>query len=301
MRLTIHRLDDWGTNEVFVLREDLVPVACGGNKARIVLKLIEDARSRGADAIVGYGNRRSNMCRVLSMLCAREGMPCTVVSPSDDGGARVETANSRIVRLCGAEVVACEKGSGVATVISGVMDRLSDAGRRPYYIFGDCRGVGNERVLSSAYEEVASAVCEWELEHGMAFDRVVVAVGTGSTYAGLVNGFRARSRDAAVTGFTIARGKDACAEALSRFTDRPVDIRDDALSGGYGDAPQEERRFLVDAMARYSVLFDPVYSGKALWGLNRLAAGGGIRGERVLFVHTGSLPLAIDGLEGLDG
>ena len=27
MRLTIHRLDDWGTNEVFVLREDLVPVA----------------------------------------------------------------------------------------------------------------------------------------------------------------------------------------------------------------------------------------------------------------------------------
>ena len=155
-------------------------VACGGNKARIVLKLIEDARSRGADAIVGYGNSRSNMCRVLAMLCAREGMPCTVVSPSDDGGARVETANSRIVRLCGAEVVACEKGSGVATVISGVMDRLSAAGRRPYYIFGDCRGVGNERVLSSAYEEVASAVCEWELEHGLAFDRVVVAAGGGT-------------------------------------------------------------------------------------------------------------------------
>jgi len=299
--LAIHKLADWGSCEVHVLREDLLPLACGGNKARISQKLVEDAKARGADAVVGYGNCRSNLCRALAMLCAREGLRCTIVSPSDDGGARVDTTNSRIARLCGAEIVECEKGAGVANVVSGVLGRLSAEGRRPYYIFGDCRGVGNERVLSSAYEEVASGICEWERGHGMAFDRVALAVGTGSTYAGLVNGFRAQSRDVAVTGFTIARAKTACMEALSRFTDLPVDIRDDALSGGYGVASPEMLSFLAGAMARHSVLFDQVYSGKALWGLNMLAQGGAFRGERVLFVHTGSLPLAIDGLEAMRG
>lgn len=301
MQMTIHKLDCWGDNEVFVLREDLIPAACGGSKVRIACRLIADAKANGADTIVGYGNSRSNLCRVLAMLCAQEGMGCAIVSPLDDGGARVETTNSRIVRLCGAEVVVCEKGQGVSTVIADVMAQIARGGRKPYYIFGDCHGVGNEQVLASAYEDVAKAICEWERERSLNFDRVVVAVGTGCTYAGLAKGFRAKSRELAVTGFTIARQLDVCRDAVSRFTDLPLDIRDDVLSGGYGMAPAEERRFLVEAMKRYSILFDPVYSGKALWGLHKLILDGGVQNERILFIHTGSIPLAADGLENLDG
>ena len=54
--LIIHKLADWNGNEIFILREDLLPLACGGNKVRIALKLISDAKSKGANHIVGYGN-----------------------------------------------------------------------------------------------------------------------------------------------------------------------------------------------------------------------------------------------------
>lgn len=299
--LAIHKLADWKSGEVFVLREDLLPLACGGNKARISRKLVEDAKSRGATAIVGYGNCRSNLSRALAMLCSREGLGCTIVSPSDDDGGRAETTNSRIVRMCGAKVVECAKGPGVASVVERVMDGLSSAGGRPYYVFGNSRGEGNEKVLSSAYVEVAERICEWERESGVSFDRVVLAVGTGGTCAGLLDGFRSASRGIAVTGFTIAREKGACLDALSRFTDLPADIRDDALAGGYGRTSGEQLRFLREMASRHAILFDPVYSGKALWGLWQRTEAGEFPGERILFVHTGSLPLAIDGLEAIDG
>jgi D-cysteine desulfhydrase len=148
---------------------------------------------------------------------------------------------------------------------------------------------------------VATGICKWERESGIFFDRVVVAVGTGSTYAGLLNGFRSMSRDVPVTGFTIARDVGTCLKAMARFTSLPVDIRDDSLLGGYGRTTGEQMRFLAEMLSRHAILFDPIYSGKALWGLHRLIAAGKCPDERVLFVHTGSLPLAIDGLEAIDG
>ena len=299
--LVIHKFADWLSNEVYILREDLLPLACGGNKVRISLRLLEDAKFRGADTIVGYGNCRSNLCRALSMLCARDGLGCVIISPSDDDGGREETANSRIVRICGAKVIPCEKGVGVHSVVERVMDDISRAGGCPYYVFGNSRGEGNERVLSSAYEDVAIRICAWEREMGISFDRIAVAVGTGSTYAGLLTGFRSQMRTAPVTGFTIARDKALCLKALSRFTELSVDIRDSALAGGYGRMSDSQAQFLAEVMSRHAILFDPVYSGKALWGLYAQIQAGMMRNERILFVHTGSLPLAIDGLEVIHG
>ena len=299
--LTIHKLADWRSSEIYVLREDLLPFACGGNKARISAQLIADAKSKGADVIVGYGNCRSNLCRALAMLCARERMDCTIISPSDGDGGRKETANSRIVRICGAKVVPCEKGAGVAAVVEKVMSDLSAAGRTPYYVFGSSKGEGNETVLASTYEEVAAKISAWERREGISFDRIAVAVGTGSTYAGLLNGFHSLSRSLPVTGFTIAREKGVCLKALARFTRLPADIRDNALAGGYGRTSAEQARFLAEILTRHAILFDPVYSGKALWGLHDQILSGTMLNERILFVHTGSLPLAIDGLEVMDG
>jgi D-cysteine desulfhydrase len=44
--------------------------------------------------------------------------------------------------------------------------------------------------------------------------------------------------------------------------------------------------FLLEVARRTGLVLDPVYSGKALFGLAELAA----KPPRVLFVHTGGLP-----------
>lgn len=289
--LTIQRIGDLGGNEVSLLREDLLPVACGGNKVRIAQKLIEDAQEKGATVIVGYGNSRSNLCRVLSIMCKMHGLRCVIVSPRDDDGSRVETINSRIVAKCGADIVVCDKSAGVRTTIRETLARLSAEGECPYYINGDETGHGNETVLMSAYEEVG-----WKLAE-MQFDVVALAVGTGSTIAGLYHGLLHERSKTRLLGFTIAREKSRCMDALRQFgmdDDSRFDIDDSVLFGGYGHTAPALIDFVRSTLLTHGIFTDSTYVGKAYFGLNRYLAEN--RGGRVLFIHTGSLPLALDGI-----
>ena len=286
----IHKFAEWNGNEVFILREDLLPLACGGNKVRIAQKLIEDAKGKGEDKIVGYGNSRSNFCRALAMLCAKEGILCEIVSPSDADGSRKMTTNSKIAEICGAKIIRCNKSDDIAMVVEDV---LKDGG---YYIFGNKYGKGNEKILMSAYEEVARRIFEWEISHDIIFDRIVLAVGTGSTYAGLARGVYGISGGKRVTGYTIARPNKICCERIKEFADVSVDIRDNARLNGYGEVTDELILFLRSILRHHAIVFDSVYSGKALFGLYKDCLTRFYSGERVLFVHTGSLPLGLDTL-----
>ena len=297
VEIQIHELVTWGRNKIFILREDLLPIACGGNKSRIGLKLIEDAKRRGATAIIAYGNARSNLCRVLAMLCARNSMRCCIVAPVDD--SVVETTNSRIVKACGASVIECEKGPGIAAVIEDLENRLNQDGESPYYIFGNKFGRGNEAVLLSAYQDVACSIVGWEHEHSVAFDRICLATGTGSTYAGLFTGFHACGRKCKLTGFTIAHEAAECRRRIGCFPGvnaEDIEISGMALCGGYGKTCSELELFVRQQMTEVNILFDKTYAGKALWGLKQYIDKNAFHDEKILFVHTGSLPLAIDGL-----
>jgi D-cysteine desulfhydrase len=63
-------------------------------------------------------------------------------------------------------------------------------------------------------------------------------------------------------------------------------IIDDFIGPGYGMASDEQKAFLVEVAEKTGLVLDPVYSGKALFGLSRLHE----KPRRVLFVHTGGLP-----------
>lgn len=293
--IQIQRVGDWSGYRLYILREDLLPVACGGNKARIAKALMDDATQKDRNAIVAYGSSRSNLCRVLAMMCKRVNWPCFIVST---GATDDETTNSRIVKLCGAEVITCEKGPMVADTIDACMQRLRDGGFRPYYIFGDRTGHGNESVLMSPYKTVACQIADWSNNNGIHFNRIALAVGTGSTFAGLKSGFNKTNYETQMVGFTIAHPADECRRRVMMFPDVSDDfeISGTALCGGYAQSCKELDDFVRNCIGDFNVLFDSTYAGKALWGLTRYIAENQISGENILFVHTGSYPLAVDTL-----
>ena len=63
-------LDDKRGNRFWIKRDDLLPFSFGGNKVRIGMAFREDCLRSGCDAMILYGDRRSNLCRVLSAICA---------------------------------------------------------------------------------------------------------------------------------------------------------------------------------------------------------------------------------------
>jgi D-cysteine desulfhydrase len=67
-------------------------------------------------------------------------------------------------------------------------------------------------------------------------------------------------------------------------------VDDRAKGPAYAISTADQRRRIVEAARLSGLLFDPVYTGKALSGLWDLVETGALRGERVLFLHTGGLP-----------
>ena len=136
---------DANGNRLYIKREDLLPYSFGGNKARIGHEYLEDMKRQGCDHMLAYGNARSNLCRVLANLCAGEGLPITIIRPADDDGQQRPAFNGLLCDGLGARVVPCLK-TGVAETVDAVMEGIRAGGGRPYYIYGDRYGKGNEAV-----------------------------------------------------------------------------------------------------------------------------------------------------------
>jgi D-cysteine desulfhydrase len=68
-------------------------------------------------------------------------------------------------------------------------------------------------------------------------------------------------------------------------------VDDRAKGPAYASMNDEQKRFLVRVARATGLILDPVYTGKALYGLAQAAARGEIgKNARVLFLHTGGLP-----------
>ena len=91
-----------GTADVWIKREDLLPLAFGGNKLRNLEFLVGEALAAGADTLVTSGRRWSNHCRLTAAAGAKAGLAVHLVLT----GPPVEPPgpNERLDALLGATV-----------------------------------------------------------------------------------------------------------------------------------------------------------------------------------------------------
>src|SRR5689334_11240847 len=86
-----------GGVDVWIKREDLLPLAFGGNKLRNLEFLVAAALADGADTLVTSGRRWSNHCRLTAAAGARAGLDVHLVlsgPPLDPPGPGVRLAQS---------------------------------------------------------------------------------------------------------------------------------------------------------------------------------------------------------------
>ena len=286
-------------NAFFLKREDLLPYSFGGNKARIGLEYMRDMTAKGCDHMVAYGNARSNLCRVLSNLCAGAGVPITILSPADDDGQRREAYNEKLCRSFGARVVPCLK-TGVAESVDAVMESIRQEGGKPYYIYGDRYGKGNEAVPTAAYVPVYE-----EIRAQGDFDVIALACGTGMTLAGLLCGRKLCGGSERILGVSVARdAQNAKTHTLAYgnawkadlLCAEDVEIIDD-FRLAYGVYGEDVENTIRQMMLLHGVPMDGTYVGKAYAGLREIAKREEWQNKKVLFIHTGGTPLFFDAAE----
>lgn len=302
-----------GRNNIYIKRDDLVPFSLGGNKVRIAYEFVSDMKLHGKDCMIGYGNARSNLSRALANLCLAEGIPCCIISPSDDDGSRIQTANSKLVKVCEASVLDCAKDN-VPEAVDHAVSIYVKKGLKPYYIYGNRYGKGNEVVPLKAYMKTYKEILRQADEYGISFDYIFLATGTGMTQSGLLLGKLLHGGREKIIGISIAR--DARIETtviesnirayekqskIGLNLDGEIVVNDEYRFGGYGVRNETINCFILECFKKTGVPLDPNYTGKAFYGMLELLKKEKIDGKNVLFIHTGGIPLFFDFLSQYKG
>jgi D-cysteine desulfhydrase len=132
----------------------------------------------------------------------------------------------------------------------------------------------------------------------ISFDAVVHACGSGGTAAGVVLGAARWNIGERVVAVAVCDDRGYFENTVGRIV-AEAQALDPALSGAaalvvedrfkgpaYGIATDEQIRFIVEVARRSGLILDPVYTGKALFGLAHMDP----KPRRALFIHTGGLP-----------
>jgi 1-aminocyclopropane-1-carboxylate deaminase/D-cysteine desulfhydrase-like pyridoxal-dependent ACC family enzyme len=280
-----------GRVEVWIKREDLLPVAFGGNKLRNLEYLIGTARAEGCDTLVTSGRRWSNHARLTAAAGAMAGLAVHLVlsgPPSDPPGPGVQ-----LMRRFGATIHQLPTADRAAREarVAQVAAEVTAARGRPYVIeTGGTGPIGAYGQLIAGRELIDQARVI-----GLGLDRIVLASATGGTQAGLV---AAVAPSMKVTGVVVARSSDelrpiiaSTVEALGGPIDADsIDLDETQLGDGYG-RPSPAAADTAELLAKTEgILVDPIYTAKALAGLIAGVRSGAWDGERVVFWHAGGLP-----------
>lgn len=291
-----------------VKRDDLLPL--GGNKMRKLDYLVEDALRAGADTLITASTNQCCHNSMLALLANREGLKCKVIMESwGDTRYRYETAaNHEMMELCGPEEVAVVTDLPAGPVETMPLARrmaeeTRQSGGTPYFM---PRG-GAGALGALGYVRCAAELLEqWGAD---APEAVVCPCGIGGTQAGLTVGLRLLGSPVPVIGIGVT-GKDRCAmeESVRRQCRELTELLEtdpvaedsvfcvEGYAGeGYGRSCAPQREVMGLLAKSEGILTDPVYSGKALYGLWGLAQAGDFSGPGgLVLLHTGGLQLFYD-------
>lgn len=300
-----------GRVELWIKREDLLPLAFGGNKLRNLEFLVGAALADGADTLITSGRRWSNHCRLTAAAGAHAGLAVHLVlsgPPADavDPGRRSPSA--LLEAMLGAVVIQLPTADRAAreSAVLAAAETVRGTGGRPYVISVGGTGLPGAWGQVLAGQELLAQAAE---AHAMP-DVIVLSSATGGTQAGLLAGLRSEGNDALIHGVLVAQSDSELRPAiaatlgeLARGLGRQVDedqiLLDPAqLGDGYGLPTVAADEATVLLARSEGILVDPIYTAKALAGLVEGVSSGRWDGRRVVFWHAGGTPGLFEPLDG---
>ncbi|KAI0384241.1 putative 1-aminocyclopropane-1-carboxylate deaminase [Hypomontagnella monticulosa] len=313
-----------GKVQVYAKRDDCNSgFAFGGNKTRKLEYLAADALGKGADTLVSIGGVQSNHTRQVAAVSAALGLQCALVqerwvdvSASSDSSASSDAkeqfyasvGNIQLSRLMGADSrlePAASFGIEHKPTLAQLEKELAAAGRKPYYIPA---GASDHPLGGLGFARWALEVEAQERAAGIFYDTIIVCAVTGSTFAGMVAGFKLAQKKLGSKKRRVI-GIDASAKVKQTFdqvlriakvtaakigleesdiTEDDIELDDRYHAGVYGIADEQTLEAIKFGAKTEAFITDPVYEGKSLAGMMDMIRKGEIaEGTNVLYAHLG--------------
>lgn len=293
--------------DIYVKRDDFTGMELSGNKIRKLEYIMADAIASGADTVITCGGAQSNHARATAIAAAKLGLNCRLILRTADPSAPPAPEGNILLNcMAGAEIVwiTPEEYRHREEIFQREETRLRQQGRKPYSIPEGASNALGAWGYIRAMEELAGDIAQ--LPGGSARrTTVVVATGSGGTTSGLILGTRLLDLNARIAAVNVCDDRDYFLEAIGSICEtaiatygldisfnreRDIDIVDGYVGRGYALSRPEEMSLIIDIARREGLFLDPVYTGKAFYGMiQELKRDPRCFGERIIFIHTGGL------------
>lgn len=302
----MERLSEELRVEIFFKRDDLTGCELSGNKIRKLEFLLADARAKGADTVITCGGAQSNHCRATALAAVSAGLSCTLLLRTENPmNPPPSHGNILLNRMAGAELVWITPAEYKErhNRFDQEEERLRGLGKAAYIIpEGGSNQLGSWGYVKGM-EEIANDLTALGLDD-FGETRVLSATGSGGTTAGLLLGTRLLDLNLRVTGVNVCDDENYFIKEIGRIchgfikdysvdidiNSTDIDIVDGYVGRGYALSRQEELKAIYDLAKLEGVVLDPVYTGKAFYGMvSEIRKNRSAFGKRIVFVHTGGL------------
>ncbi len=278
---------------LYVKRDDLIDAAVSGNKWRKLKFNILQCQQYKNAGVLTFGGAFSNHLVATAAACQKAGLKSVGVVRGDE----LNPDSNATLASCR------ELGMQLHFVSREEYHLRSER----YYHEELLKDFPNLLVIPEGGANYWGMIGCQEVvgEIDLEFDRVVMAQGTTTTSCGVLLGL---SGSQFLSAVPVLKGFDSFSEMSRLFGKSGIDaetteqllaqaqILDQYHFGGYAKFDEELLEFIRGFYHAHQLKLDPIYTGKAMFGLFEEVKKGSYDGETIVFLHTGGLQ-GVDGIE----
>lgn len=259
-----------------IKREDLLHPHISGNKFRKLKYNILEAKKEGKELLLTFGGAFSNHIAATAAAGKEYGLKTIGIIRGEELANKIsDNPTLAFANECGMEFKFISREEYRDKTIPDCIAKLRQE-------FGDFYLVpegGTNSFAVKGCEEILT-------EEDAVFTHITCAVGTGGTISGLINTAKSHQK---VLGFPALKAD--LSDDIRKFAkEENWELMPDYHFGGYAKVNEQLIVFINDFFEKTGVPLDPVYTGKALFGVMDLIDRDFFpENSNILFIHTGGL------------
>lgn len=274
-------------------------MASSGNKIRKLTFLLAEALHQKANMVLTCGGIQSNHCRSTAVAARRLGLDTSLLlrtkDPTQPLGWR---GNLLIDQLMGAHLVPInyEQYGRRRELLEELAEEWRDRGKVPYII-----PEGGSNALGTwGYIEAVREITTQVQAQNIHITDLVLACGSGGTAAGISLASHLSQAPWKVHAINVCDDAPTFYGIINEIyqglgfgqqAESCINLIDGHKGEGYAVSTTEELSYQKDIARQTGVILDPVYTGKAMVGLQKelTQRPEQFKGRHILFLHTGGL------------
>ena len=261
----------------YIKRDDLIHPEISGNKWRKLKYNLLEAKAQETNTILTFGGAFSNHIAATAAIGKQQGFSTIGIIRGEESSKSNSTLS--LAKENGMRLIFVSREDYKLKHTNEYQKKLRQQFGNIYII-----PEGGANLLGAKGSE--EIVNEIDID----FDYICCNLGTGTTFAGIINSIKSTQY---AVGFSALKGEDKLTGAVRQFEKVKRNnwhISFDYHFGGFAKRSEELEEFIKSFKVETRIPLDPIYTGKMAYGIINLAKKDYFKKDStVVMVHTGGL------------